>query len=255
MSTDMQLSTPCAQRHGTRLAFSAVLLASALVMSPQAWAASIGQVGSLAALGANDAVQWNGDGDDIDNDYDDGDTVSSPYEVSSTGGIAVTASAMELTLYEQYGGGGFTANFTEGDKLLTTGFADGPLTLSFSTPVRGVGFQIVNQNPGSFTGTIEFFNAANLSLGVLTTLGTSSFDNDGSAAFLGGVGNLLEISKVSISVSKSYDGFVDLEGTSLAINQLNLVTTPVPEPTSALLLALGLAGLGLHLRRGAATRA
>lgn len=246
MSIGTHLSTPMAPRSGKRLALGAILMTSAMGMSLQAWAAPVVQVGSRAALGADDAVHWAGT---------DGDNVGSPHIVASTGLIVITASATDLWLFEQNGGGGFTANFTSGDKLLTTGFENGPLTLSFSAPVRGVGFQIVNQNFGTFTGTIEFFNAMAVSLGVLSTVGTSSLASDGSATFLGGVGSLLEISKISISVSESNDGLIDLAGTSLAINQLSLVTTPVPEPTSALLLALGLAGLGLQVRRTAAAQA
>jgi PEP-CTERM motif len=220
---------PCTARHK----LGALLAVAALLGSFQAAALGIVPVASRAAMGADDSLTWSGA---------DGASLLSPYATTSVGGITITATAADLVLFEQNGGIGFAANFAPGDRLLSTFVSDGPITLTFSSAVRGVGFNIAHLVNGLFIGTLDFFNGIN-PLGSVTVAGSSSVANDGSAAFLGGLGTTLDITKVVISV--------DSQGgsTALTINDLSLVVSAVPEPTSALLLALGLAGLALRCRR------
>lgn len=234
--SDRRISSPAFRGLVLKTFTSLATVVCVLAASPAA-ALPIVPVASRVALAGNDTLVWAGA---------DGAALGSPHVQASVGGLNVaafaTAPALDLFLFIQ-NGSAFTANFTSGDRLLTTGFDDGPLTLSFATPIRGIGFNIVNQNFGMFTGTMQFLDLMNNSLGTVSVMGTSSAANDGSAPFLGGVGNLLEISSVIISVSAVGGGI------PLAINHLSLVTTPVPEPAAALMLLLGLAGVALHRRR------
>jgi hypothetical protein len=233
MTTCPQTFSPAVKRFHGRLAVSALVAAASMAVSFQAAAVPIVQVANRAAMGADYTVTWAGP--DV--------TQLGPF--ATVLGVSplpsVTATAADLWLFEQ--GGAYIANFAAGDKLLTTFTTNGPITLSFSSAVRGVGFNIAHLEYGAFIGTMEFFDVANTSLGVVNIGGISSNANDGTAAFLGGVGSALDIRKVVIAV--------DLQrgNTAFAINDLSLVTTPVPESTSALLFAFGLAGLALHRKQ------
>ena len=172
--SDRRISSPAFRGLVLKTFTSLATVVCVLAASPAA-ALPIVPVASRVALAGNDTLVWAGA---------DGAALGSPHVQASVGGLNVaafaTAPALDLFLFIQ-NGSAFTANFTSGDRLLTTGFDDGPLTLSFATPIRGIGFNIVNQNFGMFTGTMQFLDLMNNSLGTVSVMGTSSAANDGSA--------------------------------------------------------------------------
>jgi hypothetical protein len=217
------------------------------ICTSQAFAGAIAGSASRVALGANDLVQWGTAADDFT-------TVSSPYNRVSTGGVSVDAQFTGgFTIFVQ-NGSAFVGNFSDGEILLDTFFTDGPISLVFGSAVRGLGFNIINENFGAFTGSMAFYGAGDVLFDTVTVDGTSSDANDGSAPFLGGTSSLRDIFRVDISVSAS------LGGQALAINQLSLLTTDpsdggnpggtptVPEPATLSLVSLALAGLAMRRR-------
>lgn len=80
---------------------------------------------------------------------------------------------------------GWGGNFASGDILVWTNSpGQGPLMLSFCTPIVGAGAQIQADFFGDFTAKIEAFSSGT-SLGSFTENGISSPDGDNSAIFIG----------------------------------------------------------------------
>lgn len=192
-------------------------------------------VNSSAGLGANDSVDWATLGPSES-------TVPNPFSATSTNGIGITGSIPSGDLERRDQPNSWGGNFFPGDAVLWTNYNSGPLSLVFSSPVRGVGAQISSDVYGSFTGTIEAFNASNVSLGSFSLLGNSAPRNDGSAIFLGLLSNNAEISRVNFNV------LINRPNSSFAINRLLLTTSPTAAvPTPALLP--GLIGMGIATYR------
>ncbi len=195
----------------------------------------ITSVNTRAGLGANDLVQWGTAADDA------ATFPASPYTRTSTGGVDVTANLTGgFAIYVQ-NGAAFTGNFAPGEILLDSFFADGPISISFATPVRGVGFNIQHLVTDVFTGQIDFYGAGNTLFGTVSRNGVSSTANDGSAIFLGGTSSLRDIVRIDVGVNTV------LGSAGLTINQMSLLTTnpptgAVPEPSTIALVAVGLAG-------------
>ena len=120
----------------------------------------------------------------------------------------------------------------------------GPLHLDFSAPVMAAGTQIQAQFPGAFTASIEAFDGLGNSLGSWSANGLSTFDQDGSALFLGVSSPSAEISRVSVWLNSSADpAFLDF-----AINHVSLKTvSQVPEGLPV--TAFGATLLGLFWAR------
>ncbi|MEX2132760.1 MAG: hypothetical protein WEB67_01365, partial [Acidimicrobiia bacterium] len=103
-------------------------------------------------------------------------------------------------------------NFTPGTTILWTGGAyegeswvgNVPLILTFSSPQRGVGFQIMPDLFGSFTATLCAYDAADTLLGCVPFAGSADETNtDGSAIFAGLYGDAQQISKVTVHAGGS----------------------------------------------------
>src|ERR1700674_5047421 len=158
------------------------LIVLAAFSTTAAWADSLVLVASQTGQGANDSVRWSQLGAD-------GTTLGSSSSATSGGGstimltlggpssvvsVACTASPCSWT------GAGFTA----GDSLIWTSDTgnggNGPLTLSFSRGMSGVGALIQADGPGQFTAQIQAFNGAT-SLGFFTVASNAN----GDAAYIG----------------------------------------------------------------------
>jgi hypothetical protein len=106
---------------------------------------------------------------------------------------------------------GWVGNFVPAEPLLWPGgtydgltgswTAYGPLTLTLSSPQRGLGFRIMADEEGPFTGTVCAYNAANTLLGCVPFTGHGAplaGGTNGIAAYVGIYDDAPEIAKVTI---------------------------------------------------------
>jgi hypothetical protein len=99
-------------------------------------------------------------------------------------------------------------NFASGARVLwvngtyysDTGWwaGNGPLTIQFSSPQRGIGFQAMGDETGPFTATVCAYNSSSTLLGCVPFTGNGTGVADGSAAFMGVYDDTQEISTVVI---------------------------------------------------------
>lgn len=232
-----------------------VTLTTLLVTHPSP-AQAITLVTERTALGSNDQLDWSSLGPANPFNF-----LPNSFSTTSEGGLGLQVDIPSA-------GAGFTpplvfqtlpppsgipTNFASGDFLLFTGFIPGgfpaignpgPLTITFDTPVSGVGTQIAVDDTPQFTALISAFDEANTLLATFEAAGTSSLALDNSALFLGVRSDTANISRLVFSTS--------VPDRAIAINTLSIATVSadVPEPTLTLgLLAFGTLGAGSALKR------
>lgn len=175
------------------------------------------------ALGGTDFVDWGVLGSPFT-------TVSNPFSITSFGGLNLEVSQpfgsferrnQSDPFFGNFETTGWGGNFTPGDRLIWTQNNPGPLTIDFNSPVLGAGAQIQRNVFGNFLGTIEAFDSGGISLGGFSLQGLSNDNGDNSAIFIGLLSNTANIDKLVFSVDSGSQDF--------AINQLDIVTKPVPE--------------------------
>jgi len=129
---------------------------------------------------------------------------------------------------------GFSGNFVPAAPLLWTGDAsdgngawlgNGPFTLTFNAPGRGLGFSVMADEAGPFTGNLCAYNAANDLLGCVPFNGVGGNVN-GTAVYVGLYDDTAEISKVTIDAGGA------LYPHDFAIGQVSVATSRRMVPTS-----------------------
>ncbi len=140
-------------------------------------------------------------------------------------------------------GNGWWGNFSPGDGLaFTNDPGQGPLMLTFNTPVFGIGANIQGNAFGPFTATLQVFNSQHSLVDSFSEAGVSNGNNDGSAIFIG-LANESPFTSAEFTVSYSSGG---MSGSSFSVNRIGFA---VPEPASLTLLCSGLGLVFLYCRR------
>ena len=214
-----------------------VVIGTVLAASLGTVSAGVVCVTSLGDLGANDAIDWGQLGGT-------GKSVPAPSAVVSTLGVNATISDGFLAdLQRQDQGDGYYGTFAPGTRVLYSAAA-GPLILSFSSPVKGVGFEIQQAASGSFLGSIQAYDASDHRIGMTYTESgyTDPWRVSPPPIFIGLLSSDYDIYKVVF-------GTTGTDNQNFAVGRVALVTAPVPEASSLVSGFLTLMGVAVFLVR------
>jgi hypothetical protein len=209
--------------------FSGIGLLSLVLLAAPSQPVFGAAIANLAALGANDGVDWN----TISN-------VGNPsFTVSSAGGIGVTVSEPSSQFVKTSQGPWF-GNFPAGTVIVYDQGPNGPVTFTFATPVLGFGLTVDDAVGGNYTGTINEFNGSTLMGSYIT--GPAPYG----LMFLGVRDATADITSITISTTNGFTA------NSFAFGNLSLVNPApagnVPEPASIGSFALGLGAMAMGVR-------
>jgi hypothetical protein len=195
--------------------------------------AAVMQVGSLGALGANDALLWSAPG---------GTVSGTQFSLTSMNGVGVTGQQPSggYAIIQQAPMGSWNGDFPANAFIVDNNWG-GPSTFTFSTPIQGFGVSLDNAwSTLNSTDTIQVFNGANL-LNTFTVNGTGLL-------FLGVLDDTAEITSVVVTSNNAngngYFAFSDL-------SLVDPVRTPagVPEPATVGLMVAGIGAMLLGRRK------
>lgn len=211
--------------------FAASPLLSLALFGALAQPAFAGSIANLAALGANDLVDWSISGSDNTNQF----------TTLSNGGVSVTTAEPNSSFanYIQNPPGGWFGNFPPGTHIIYDQGPTGPITFTFATAIKGFGLTIDDAVGGSYTGTIQELNGVNV-MGSYST-GPSPYG----LMFLGVLDSTADITSVVVGTSA-------VTNNSFAFGNLSLLDVPsstTPEPGSVGCVFLGLTALGCLARK------
>jgi hypothetical protein len=198
---------------------------------PKAWAATVTGVGSESAVAWSHSVDWATAGAEFSE-------LAPEFSLNVTPGLSLTVSTPSGSMSRRDQDSGWMGCFAAGESLLWKhedfDLITEPITVSFSSPVRGVGSAIQNDAYGNYVGWIEAFDAYGNLVGSYSSAGVACYCPDGSPSFVGVLADSAVISYVKFGVA---------ETDSFAIGQLDLLFNPedsqlgrpptpaLPEPT------------------------
>jgi PEP-CTERM motif len=229
---------------------AAVAVVSAV---PLAKADSFKFVESRSRWTFNDQVYWNelpldstvGSGTTVDTQ-----TQKNPVTISFGLGSGQTFTQCGATCT---GKQNWDGDFLTGQHLLgsvsSSNSSEGNLTLTFGTPIAGIGFSIQANTFGTFTAEITLFDGSD-ALGTFFETGNSTSTHGPFATFLG-ISDLTGADITSVRIA-AFDCNGGPCSDGFAINRLLLQTSPqstTPEPASIALVGLSILAFGFLLRR------
>jgi hypothetical protein len=234
------------------ISFLAITALGIFLTVPAANADTIVGSTSRATFAGNDSVDWSQLGASLT-------PIPNPFTATSTGGVGVTGAfagsgdgqvrVQGTSQFADFAAGDFlVAAFCAGGTCPSQSGGQGPLTLTFNTPVTGAGAQIENDFRGAFSAEIQAYNGSTL-LGSFTETGTvvgclTNGCGDNTAMFLG-IEDLSGANITSVVFSNPTCNPIG-DCAAFEINTLALQTTSsstVPEPTTLVLAACGLGAL------------
>ena len=152
-----------------------------------------------------------------------------------------TATVTGASNFTVFSGSTYNSDFKPTDSVLALVDPNfdplaGIFSITFASAIQGVGAQVQANQFGSFSGFIRAFNAANMLLGSFAINGMNGGSGNGSAVFAGVISSAVDITRVEFA---SF-------GAGAAINS---VSVDVPEPSTWLMLLIGLGFLTVMRKR------
>ncbi len=187
---------------------------------------------------------------------DSGAAIAIPGQPGVTAAIS-TATGLPMAILTNCAFGGdcsWYGNFADGASVLwvngtyfsETGWwqPNAPLTIRFSSPQRGLGFQIMGDEFGAFTASLCAYNAADTLLGCVPFTGTGNGAADNSARFAGLYDEAPEITRVTV------DGGGLLYPHDFAISSLYVTSAPRQLVPASVLVPAGASSANFAVSTG-----